>query len=453
MDSAGSDELRGGVGGGFGGDTPSAVLADLASVLDRVHALPFDGCWDHETRALLDGFEVGARRLDSARVAVLGQVQRSGLHQVDGHASAKVMVRRACRLSGSEALRRERLQRALCHLPLVADAYQAGAVGTEQVDLVAKVYLNPRVRDALIDFQPDLLMLATECDYPVFEQVLRQWERVVDTDGPEPKADEAHKRRHVSLSQDPETLAWKLKGSLGPLEGAKVHELLRRLADRERQNDWAKASETNGDNTSAADLVRTEAHRWADALVRMAEMAASADPDAQGPGTEHVILWDADTYLSTVHRVTCTDPHCDADAHTTNKWYDPKTYKCETIDGYPLEPVEAVLDSFHHHVRVVLVTGGQPTAVGSKRRLFTGRNRLAVKLQSPTCIWPGCWVPTSVCEADHAHPHATGGKTHPENGIPLCGRHNRWKQKGYITGRDPDTGRWRTYRPDGTEIE
>ncbi len=448
MDSAGSEHL----GDGFGGDTPAAVLADLAVLIGRAQALSGRDLWDHETRALLDGLEVGARRLDAARVAVLGQIQRSGLHHVDGHASAKVMVRHACRLSGPEASRRERLEAALRHLPLVAEAYRAGTIGTEQVDVVAKVYLNDRIRDALVEFQPDLLVLAVECEFPVFEKSIRYWERLADQDGPEPKADEAHKNRHFSLSQDPETLAWKTKGSLGPLQGAKVKALLGRLADQEREEDWAKARVEHGDSTCAADLARTEAQRWADALARMAELATSADPDAPGPGSEHVIVWDADTYLSTVHRVTCTDPACDAEAHGSNRWYDPSTYRCETIDGDPLEPVEAMLDSFHHHVRVVLVTGGQPTAVGSRRRLFTGRNRLAVKLQSPTCLWPGCWVPTSVCEADHAHPHATGGKTAPDNGIPLCGRHNRWKQKGYTTGRDPDTGRWRTYRPDGTEI-
>ncbi len=449
MDSAGFEQL----GGGFGGDTPAAALADLASALNRVSALSAGELWDHETRELLSGLEVGARRIDAARVAVLGQAQRSGLYQVDGHASAKVMVRHTCRLSSAEALRRERQEDALRHLPLLADAYRAGAMGTEQIDLVSRVYLNKRVRHALVDFQPEVLVLATECEYPVFESVLRQWERATDDDGPEPKADPAHKNRHFSLTQDPESLAWKARGSLGPLQGAKVDNLLRRLADREREHDWAEARAVHGDAACAADLARTEAHRRADALARMADLAGSADPDAQGPGTEHVVVWDSDTYLSTVHRVTCTDPACDAEAHTTNKWYDPTTYRCQTIDGDPLEPVEAVLDSFHHHVRVVLVTGGQPTHVGSRRRLFTGRNRLAVKLQSPTCLWPGCWVPTSVCEADHAHPHASGGKTVPENGVPLCGRHNRWKQKGYTTGRDPDTGRWRTYRPDGTEVE
>ncbi len=449
MDSAGSDQL----GGGFGGDTPAAALADLASALDRVGALAGCDLWDHETRALIEGLEVGARRIDAARVSVLGQVQRSGLHHVDGHASAKVMVRHTCRLSGSEALRRERQEAALRDLPLVADAYRAGTVGTEQVDLVAKIYdLNDRVREAMVEFQPDLLVLATGCEYPVFQKAIRRWESFADQDGPEPKADRAHKNRSLSLSQDPETMAWTIKGSLDSLPGAKVHEILRRLADQERQVDWYKAKTEHGDSTSAADLQRTEGQRWADAFVRMAALAATADPDAKGPGTDHVVVWDADTYLSTVHRVTCTDPACDAAAHTSNRWYDPATYRCETLDGKPLEPVAAVLDSFHHHVRVVLVTGGQPTAVGSRRRLFTGLNRLAVKLQSPTCIWPGCWVPTSVCEADHARPHAVGGKTEPENGIPLCGRHNRWKQKNYTTQRDPDTGRWRTYRPDGTEI-
>ena len=286
----------------------------------------------------------------------------------------------------------------------------------------------------------------------MFESVLRQWERATDDDGPEPKADAAHRDRHFSLSQDREALAWKSKGSLDSLQGAKVHDVLRRLVDRQRQIDWDKAKAVHGDSTCAADLERTDAQRWADALVRMADLAASADPDTKGPDTEHVIVWSADAYNATVHRVTCTDPHCGAEAPTTNKWYDPSTYRCETLDGHPVEPVAAVLDSFHHHVRVVLVSGGQPTHVGSRRRLFTGLNRLAVKLKSPTCLWPGCWVPSSVCEADHAQPVGTGGKTSPENGIPLCGRHNRWKQKGYVTGRDPDTGRWRTYRPDGTEI-
>ena len=38
------------------------------------------------------------------------------------------------------------------------------------------------------------------------------------------------------------------------------------------------------------------------------------------------------------------------------------------------------------------------------------------------------------------------------NGAPLCGKHNRWKQKGYTVQRHPD-GTWTTIRPNGTTID
>jgi hypothetical protein len=34
----------------------------------------------------------------------------------------------------------------------------------------------------------------------------------------------------------------------------------------------------------------------------------------------------------------------------------------------------------------------------------------------------------------------------------LCGKHNRWKQKGFTIHRNPD-GTWHTTRPDGSQLE
>ena len=68
------------------------------------------------------------------------------------------------------------------------------------------------------------------------------------------------------------------------------------------------------------------------------------------------------------------------------------------------------------------------------------------------CLWPGCDHRTGRCQTDHTTPWAAGkGATSPNNGGPACARHNRWKQHGFRTWRDP-TGHWHTYRPDGTEI-
>ena len=86
------------------------------------------------------------------------------------------------------------------------------------------------------------------------------------------------------------------------------------------------------------------------------------------------------------------------------------------------------------------------------RQLGSGNARAAVKLASTTCVWPSCHVPTSKCETDHVVEHSKRGKTNPGNGAPLCGKHNRWKQKGFTVWRDAQSN-WHTYRPDGSEID
>ncbi|MGY1827915.1 MULTISPECIES: hypothetical protein [unclassified Blastococcus] len=46
---------------------------------------------------------------------------------------------------------------------------------------------------------------------------------------------------------------------------------------------------------------------------------------------------------------------------------------------------------------------------------------------------------------------ADGGDTSLENSALLCERHHTKIHHGFRVERQPD-GRWRTYRPDGTEI-
>lgn len=89
---------------------------------------------------------------------------------------------------------------------------------------------------------------------------------------------------------------------------------------------------------------------------------------------------------------------------------------------------------------------------GRTRRLFTGRQRQAVLLQAARCNWPGCHAPHRQLQADHVTPWAAqNGETNITNSNALCGWHNRLKQHGYTTHRDPH-GHWHHYRPDGTEI-
>ena len=121
------------------------------------------------------------------------------------------------------------------------------------------------------------------------------------------------------------------------------------------------------------------------------------------------------------------------------------------MDGHDLEPYEAATNALLHQVRRVVVDAAGVVIDLGRARLFTGSARHAVKLSATTCVWAGCTVPVSRCEIDHLTDYAHGGQTCPEEGAPLCGKHNRWKQKRFIIRRNPD-GTYRTLRPNGTPL-
>lgn len=65
----------------------------------------------------------------------------------------------------------------------------------------------------------------------------------------------------------------------------------------------------------------------------------------------------------------------------------------------------------------------------------------------------GCDAPPEWCDVHHVVHWAHGGPTSCDNGALLCERHHTaCHEGGFDVARDPGTGRWRTYRPDGTEI-
>lgn len=68
-----------------------------------------------------------------------------------------------------------------------------------------------------------------------------------------------------------------------------------------------------------------------------------------------------------------------------------------------------------------------------------------------TCGHPGCDTPVGWLQVDHREPAARGGPTDVANAGPLCGTHNRLKERGFVPVRGPDDT-WTVLRPDGTPI-
>jgi len=398
-----------------------AAVDDLGTERDHPHLAA-------DVLLMQQALEQAHRRLGAARIDTLARIEAEHLHRIDGHRSVKAHARHVLKISPEEASRQAKAARALRELPDVASALRAGRIGLDHVQIIARVHANPRIKDKVPAEQEKLLRWADEKSFDDFKLKVLDWERATDLDGGFKDNKRKHDNRNVRLIHNSIEGVWELSGHFAADQGARMREIFDHFVDAEWRVDWADARAKLGDAATLSDLKRTDAQRRADAFVRMCNDAAALDTH-----------WSA----------TLTDPKAQRDL-----WCDPDTYRCSTLDGIPLEPVEQFFSSLANEIRRVIVnTKGVVIDLGRKARLFTGSARHAAQLQSHHCIWPGCDHPTTRCEVDHLHEYNNGGPTNPANGAPLCGFHNRWKQKGFSVTRDPVSGGWSTYRPDGGVIE
>ena len=242
--------------------------------------------------------------------------------------------------------------------------------------LLARTHANPRVREYLPAADGVLVEDALGSDYREFRLLVKAWERLVDTDGTGETAERSHERRNASLVQDFDG-GWTPTGEYGL--GCSWGDAgdLRPLPPRRNPRRLGESqTRTRRHRQRSADLARTAPQRRADALFALFECVR-----LRRQGRKSRRSWS--TSSSTRPASTNNSP------------------------PWPTKPAPN--------------PNPATTAPGAV----------------PTCHWKGCWVPGRDCEADHLTPHSCGGRTTPSEGGPLCGRHNRIKQQGYRTWRDP----------------
>ncbi|MGY1784721.1 DUF222 domain-containing protein [Geodermatophilus sp. SYSU D00698] len=101
--------------------------------------------------------------------------------------------------------------------------------------------------------------------------------------------------------------------------------------------------------------------------------------------------------------------------------------------------------------RVVFGPDGAPLDLGREQRLMSRHIRKAAELRDGGCVSTGCGAPTWWCDVHHLVHWIDGGDTSLDNAALLCERHHTEVHHGFRVERRP-AGRWRTWRPDGTEI-
>jgi hypothetical protein len=322
------------------------------------------------------------------------------------------------RLSPAAAGQIVRAGRALEHLPAVAAAFADGAISGEQVAVVAPVTTPKNMAAAAeqgVDLgEVDAVLAETAASRPHVElgRVVHHYLARLDPDGTEPDPTED---RSLSLAKHSDGSVTG-RFQLDPVGGEKVQAAL---------ESFVQADRPAGDR-------RTRAQQLGDALVQLADVAlASGSLPILRTVKPHVIV--------TIGVADFVDP-------TTGPGVS------DTGFGAAISAARARWLACDGNItRVIIGPEGQPLDLGRTHRVVPPHLRRAVELRDRHCVFAGCHAPSYWCDVHHLLHWIDDGETSLENSALLCERHHTKVHHGFRVERPPD-GRWRTYRPDGTQI-
>jgi hypothetical protein len=371
--------------------------------------------------ALLDRLRplLAAQNRLAAEVArTVAEAEVSGAAEHDGLKTMPSWLRGHGHLSTTEAARVVRTGRALAQLPAMADAFAAGAVTAEQAGVMARV-AEPEPLARATEQGVDLAVvdrLLTDVGqaspYADTAQAVHHYLDRLDEDGPEPDPTEA--RRLVIAKHADGSISGRF--DLDPVGGEKLQAALESVV---------QAGRCAGDE-------RTRAQQQADALVQLCDnaLAAGALPILRTVKPHVAVTVDVDALADPGVGPGVADLGFGATISAARaRWL--------ACDGQV--------------TRIVMGPDGLPLDVGRTQRVVPAHLRRAVERRDRHCVFAGCGAPTHWCDVHHLIEWINGGGTSLENSALLCERHHTKVHHGFRVERRPD-GRWRTWRPDGSEI-
>ena len=395
------------------------MLAELEAVLDRLAAEDLKSLFGPQVLDRARRLMVLKNRLDAQVARCVREGELTGAADHDGQASMQSWLRGHARLSGAAAHRLVAAGRALEHLPAVASAFAAGRVTAEQVAAIAPVAREEHraAADAQgVDVaEVDRVLAQTAATRPFREltQVVHHYLARLDPDGDEPDPTEG-RRLCIAKHADGSITG---RFDLDAVGGEKVQAALESIV---------QANRPKGDE-------RSRAQQLADALVQLADNAlASGNLPFLRTVKPHVVV--------TIGIDDFAGPHTGPGAATTGF-------------GARISAARARWLACDGNIsRIVIGPEGQPLDLGRTKRSFPPHMRTALDVRDTGCVFTGCLAPTHWCDAHHVLEwELHDGPTSVENGALLCERHHTKVHHGFRVERQPD-GRWRTYRPDDTEI-
>ena len=387
-------------------------LDELETVFDSLLAVDTDHLSGEAAGRCAVRHQVLASKLEVLEARALRRFDRSRCWATT-QPSAAAAFRVQANTSVETARAKIRAARKLRHLPKTEHALAQGRI----TPCAARELQMAWTPDTAADLEADedlLVGIAETNEHRVFHTAVLHWRALKQPDKAEERAQKQRDSRRLHLSK---TFGdtWVLDGLLDPVTGDALNTAIDRVVNDMFKADWADAREQFGDDVTADKLARTPAQRRLDALTELVTRGSAAPPDAKPPEPLTFIVIDYFTFGQEYAR------------------------RCELLDGTPLTAKQAVDQALKGHLqRIVFGSPSTIVDVGSKQRLFTGNLRNAQIVRDRECVYPGCDVPATSCEADHIVAVEDGGATTERNGRMLCRYHHRLRSRSPASNDDDD---------------
>ncbi|OCB27626.1 hypothetical protein A5674_01080 [Mycobacterium malmoense] len=331
------------------------------------------------------------------------------LHISRGEASRRVAE--AAELGPRRALSGEPLPPVL---PATAAAQRAGAIGSEHVAVIRRLFrqLPESVDlDTREHAERHLAGEATRYRPDQLATLARHLMDCLNPDGTYTDADRARARGLVLGPQQPDGMS-KLSGWLTPEARATWEAVLAKLAAPGMCNPDDEAPVVDGPATEAAVQrdTRTAAQRNHDGLNAALRSILASGELGQHNGLPATIV------------VT-----------TTLKDLEAATGTALTAGGTVLPMSDVIRLARHAHHYLAIFDNVKPVALYHTKRLASPGQRIVLYAKDRGCTHPGCDVPGYLCEVHHvedwAHTHRTG----IDQLTLACGPHHRLLDNGWTT--------------------
>jgi hypothetical protein len=394
------------------------LMGELQSALDAAAGEDLQPLFPPQLLDRLGELLVAQNRIAAEVARTVRECELTGAAEHDGKKSMASWLRGHARLSPAAASKVVRTGRAIAHLPAVAAGCAAGAVTAEQAAAIAPIASEANLAAAaehgvdIAAVDAALAEVAATRPYAELCQVVAHYLGRLDPDGPEP--DPTAERE----------LSWSRRRD-GGLDG-RFH------LDAVGGDKFLAAVESLLQAGRCAGDERTRPQQQADALVQLCDnVLASGQLPVTRTVKPHV--------FARIDLDDLVDPSVGAGAGRTQF-------------GTAISAARARWLSCDGAVsRVVFGPDGAILDLGRHHRVADPHLRRAVELRDGGCVFTGCDAPAWWCDVHHLVHWAFGGETNQENSALLCERHHTKVHHGFRVERQPD-GRWRTWRPDDTEI-